>query len=69
MTYKLVQTEPPWIRSGDPMPKIENYPVLNQQEAAKVFQATFQNDCANEICQSQLIVDSQLLLQSGQLNR
>ncbi|PSN29549.1 Integrin alpha-PS1, partial [Blattella germanica] len=65
MTYKLIQREPPLLRSGDPLPNIDNYPVLNQQEAAKVFQATFQNDCGNEICESQLNVDTLLLLPSG----
>lgn len=41
------------------MPEIDNYPILNQQEAAKIFSATFQKDCgSDDVCQSELIVEA-----------
>ncbi|XP_023726795.1 integrin alpha-PS1 isoform X2 [Cryptotermes secundus] len=65
LKYELVQKEPPRLIPGQPLPDIDDYPVLNQQEAAKTFQATFQNDCAGEICVSQLYLETRLLLPSG----
>lgn len=48
---------------GDPLPDIKNYPILNQQEAARVFEATFQKDCGNnDICESDLQVKARLNL-------
>jgi hypothetical protein len=65
LKYQLVQKEPPTFIQGQPLPNIDDYPVLNQQEATKIFQATFQNDCAHEICVSQLYLETLLLLPSG----
>jgi hypothetical protein len=65
LKYQLVQKEPPRFIQGQPLPNIDDYPVLNQQEATKIFQATFQNDCADEICVSQLYLETLLLLPSG----
>jgi hypothetical protein len=65
LKYELVQKEPPRLTPGEPLPDIDDYPILNQQEAAKTFQATFQNDCADEICISQLYLETYLLLPSG----
>lgn len=48
-------------REGLPLPDIKNYPILNQQEAAKVFEATFQKDCGeNDICESDLRIKAVL---------
>lgn len=48
---------------GDPLPDIKNYPILNQQEAARIFEATFQKDCGeNDICESDLQVYAHLNL-------
>lgn len=50
-------------REGDPLPEIKNFPILNQQEAARVFEATFQKDCGNnDICESDLRVQAKLNL-------
>lgn len=65
LKYQLVQKEPPRFIQGQPLPNIDDYPVLNQQEATKIFQATFQNDCAEEICVSRLYLETLLLLPSG----
>lgn len=68
LKYQLVQKEPPIFIQGQPLPNIDDYPVLNQQEATKIFQATFQNDCDKEICVSRLYLETHLLLPSGQHN-
>lgn len=48
---------------GAPLPDIKNYPILNQQEAARVFEAIFQKDCGNnDICESDLRVIATLNL-------
>ncbi|XP_033229880.1 integrin alpha-PS1 isoform X2 [Belonocnema kinseyi] len=53
--YTLIQEEPVMSVEGAPLPDIRNYPILNQQEAAKEFEATFQKDCGdNEVCESDL---------------
>lgn len=53
-------------REGSPLPDIKNYPILNQQEAAKVFEATFQKDCGeNDICESDLRIKAALDLKGS----
>lgn len=48
---------------GAPLPDMKNYPILNQQEAARVFEAVFQKDCGkNDICESDLQVTAKLNL-------
>ena len=48
---------------GAPLPDINNYPILNQQEAARIFEASFQKDCGNnDICESDLRVSAKLNL-------
>ena len=56
MSYSLIQEEPSMVyREGYPMPDMDNYPILNQAQAKKRFQATFEKDCGDDdICQSQL---------------
>lgn len=52
---------------GAPLPDINNYPILNQQEAARVFEVVFQKDCGNnDICESDLQVVAKLNL-SGKI--
>lgn len=54
---------------GEPLPDIKNYPILNQQEAARVFESTFQKDCGNnDICESDLQVKARLNLSGMYLN-
>ena len=50
-------------QEGSPLPNINNYPILNQQEAARIFQASFQKDCGiNDICESDLRLNARLNL-------
>lgn len=58
MSYSLVQDDPVMeFRKGADLPNINNFPILNQAEAKKKFQATFERDCGDDdICQSQLSV-------------
>lgn len=52
-----MQREPEQAPEGNPLPHIDGFPILNQQEASKIFQATFQKECgSNEICESELVV-------------
>ncbi|XP_076754708.1 multiple edematous wings [Xylocopa sonorina] len=66
LNYSLVQEEPIMPAEGEPLPDIKNYPILNQQEAARVFEATFQKDCGNnDICESDLQVKARLNLSAS----
>ena len=58
MSYSLDQEAPEMVYlRGYPMPDIDEYPILNQAQAKKRFQATFDKDCGqDEICQSQLSI-------------
>jgi integrin alpha 7 len=58
MSYSLVQGVPEMVYlRGYPMPDVDEYPILNQAQAKKRFQATFEKDCGgDEICQSQLSI-------------
>ncbi|XP_015438656.1 PREDICTED: integrin alpha-PS1 [Dufourea novaeangliae] len=66
LNYSLIQEEPIMPIEGEPLPDIKNYPILNQQEAARVFEATFQKDCGNnDICESDLQVKARLNLSAS----
>lgn len=66
LNYSLIQEEPVMPSEGEPLPDIKNYPILNQQEAARVFEATFQKDCGNnDICESDLQVKARLNLSAS----
>ncbi|XP_043467893.1 integrin alpha-PS1 isoform X2 [Leptopilina heterotoma] len=66
LNYTLIQEEPAMPREGSPLPDIKNFPILNQQEAAKVFEATFQKDCGeNDICESDLRIKAALDLKES----
>ncbi len=46
------------------LPTIQNYPILNQQEASKIFHAHFEKDCGdNELCESDLYLKATTDLQ------
>lgn len=61
LSYSIVQEPPKPLRPGSPLPKMDHYPILNQQQADKVFQATFLKDCGeNDICESQLNIAADL---------
>jgi hypothetical protein len=62
----LIQEKPPITREGAALPSVDRYPILNQQEAVKTFEATFQKDCgADDICESNLHVAAVLELPQG----
>lgn len=53
---------------GAPLTDINNYPILNQQAAARIFDATFQKDCGNnDICETDLRLSAKLNLQRKKL--
>ena len=55
---------------GDPIVNIDNYPILNQQQALRTFFAKFQKNCGtDEVCQAQLIVKPTLLDKQCELTR
>ncbi|KYN02758.1 Integrin alpha-PS1 [Cyphomyrmex costatus] len=63
LNYSLIQEEPIMPLEGAPLPDMKNYPILNQQEAARIFEAVFQKDCGNnDICESDLQVIAKLNL-------
>lgn len=67
MSYTLVQREPRSPREGDPLPNINQFPILNQQEASKTFQATFEKDCGdNDFCESNMVTVANLDLPQGE---
>lgn len=50
-------------REGEQLTDINNYPILNQQEAARIFDASFQKDCGNnDICETDLRLSAKLNL-------
>ncbi|XP_035223248.1 integrin alpha-PS1-like isoform X2 [Stegodyphus dumicola] len=63
LTYTLIQKEPRMPKEGERLPDINQYPILNQKEASKVFEAKFLKDCgSNDICESDLHISAELNL-------
>ncbi|XP_046412841.1 integrin alpha-PS1 isoform X1 [Neodiprion fabricii] len=61
--YTLIQEEPVMPVEGAPLPEMKNFPILNQQEAARIFEATFQKECgSNDICESNVQLQAALNL-------
>jgi hypothetical protein len=47
----------------DDLLPLDDYPILNQQEADKIFTASFLKDCGNnDVCESELVVLTSLSL-------
>ncbi|XP_014242194.1 integrin alpha-PS1 isoform X1 [Cimex lectularius] len=68
LSYSLIQKEPPVYNEDASFQSMSNYPILNKQQSDKIFQATFLKDCGdNDICESQLQIDSALLLPKSKL--
>ncbi|XP_012263310.2 integrin alpha-PS1 isoform X2 [Athalia rosae] len=64
--YTLIQEQPVMPAEGAPLPEIRNFPILNQQEAARIFEATFQKECGpNDICESNLQLSAKLNLSAS----
>ena len=71
MSYSLVQEEPSLeYNQGQPLLAMDNYPILNQVEAQRQFQATFSKDCGDdEICKSHLVIKASLRDKAKELGR
>ncbi|XP_059094879.1 integrin alpha-PS1-like isoform X2 [Tigriopus californicus] len=71
MSYSLVQAQPRMLYlPGASLPNINDYPILNQAQAKKRFQATFEKDCGeDDVCQSQLAFEPTLRDESKELGR
>ena len=71
MTYSLVQESPQLTyNQGQELPSMQDYPILNQAEAKRKFQATFEKDCgADDICKTHLILKPSLRDQARELSR
>ncbi|XP_075535810.1 integrin alpha-PS1-like isoform X1 [Dermacentor variabilis] len=63
LSYSLVQRVPRLPIPGASLPDIDRFPILNQKEASRVFEARFLKNCgSNDICESDLHVQAKLLL-------
>jgi integrin alpha 7 len=63
LTYTLLGEEPVLPRQGAPLPRINDYPILDQTNASKIFDVKFYKDCGeNDICESDLRVTGALSL-------
>lgn len=61
MSYSLNDREP--LQIGENLISLDNFPILNQLEADKIFNATFLNDCGSKyMCESKLKVTAAFLL-------
>lgn len=71
MSYSLVQAEPTMAyNSVRPLPDMADFPILNQAEAKKRFQATFEKDCgADDICNTHLVLSPTLRDKTKELSR
>jgi len=50
-------------REGSPLPRINDYPILDQTNASKVFDVKFYKDCGeNDVCESDLQISAVLSL-------
>ena len=45
LTYSLIQKEPRMPTEGEIMPDINKFPILNQEEAHRIFEARFLKEC------------------------
>ena len=67
MSYSLDQTEPSMQYSrGAILPSMNDFPILDQSQAKKKFQATFHKDCGDDdICQSGIVITPKLTDKDG----
>lgn len=70
LTYSLQQDAPRSESVGSSILNINRYPVLNQQEATRYFQVTFEKDCGtdDDICESNLITNAILNATDGKIH-
>ena len=62
LSYSLVQDEPSVsYNTGAPLPSVDRFPILDQQQAKRTFFAKFQKNCGpDDVCQAQLSVNPRL---------
>lgn len=62
LTYELLLDKPRFPREGEPLPRINDYPLLDQN-ASRIFDVKFYKDCgANDVCESNLRLNATLSL-------
>lgn len=68
LSYTMVQDEPKvTYNAGQPLINVNQYPILNQQQALRTFYAKFEKNCGeDELCQAQLMVEPKLMTTEGQ---
>ena len=71
ITYSLEQDQPiVQYNSGEALPSLDNFPILNQAEAKKKFQATFEKDCGDDdVCKTHLVILPTLRDKAKELGR
>ena len=71
LSYALVQDEPSVSYDrGLPLPPVDRYPILDQQQAKRTFSANFQKNCGtDDVCQAQLLVTPRLFDKEKELGR
>ena len=71
ISYSLVQNRPKMrYNQGDSLPTLDNYPILNQAEAKKKFQATFEKDCGeDDVCKTDFVISTTLRDNTKELGR
>ena len=71
LSYSLVQDEPAVsYDQGQPLPSVDRYPILDQQQAKRTFSANFQKNCgSDDVCQAQLVVTPSLRDKERELDR
>ncbi|KAF2343732.1 Integrin alpha-2, partial [Trinorchestia longiramus] len=63
LSYEIIQREPSLPEEGRPLPNIDDYPILDQQEAVKFFEGHFVKDCgSDDVCNSDLHTEAHLRL-------
>ncbi|XP_047487333.1 integrin alpha-PS1-like isoform X2 [Penaeus chinensis] len=63
LSYEIIQGQPSPVPEGSPLPDIDEFPILNQQEAVRYFKGTFAKDCGeDDICVSDLNIKANLSL-------
>lgn len=61
LTYSLQQEEPRLPSQGDKLPNIDDYPILDQEEAQRIFYARFNKECgSDDICDSNLMLSAHI---------
>ena len=69
LTFKLSQPPIKMPKQGERLPDINRYPILNQIEAQKIFEAKFHKDCGdNDICESDIRLSTDIALPRSENN-